>query len=78
MGRGSRVGLAVIALPRSMAIAYSLSSADKTPLFSITWKGITVEKVQTPVSSLRRDLGFSRRPTQSRSLLLKSTSPFAF
>jgi len=55
MERGSRVGMVVMALPRSTTVAYPLSSADKSLLFSITWKDITVKNVRTPVSSLRRD-----------------------
>ena len=51
MGRGSRVSLAVKESPKSMTLGYLLNISDKIPLFSITWKDITLKKVQLPVSS---------------------------
>ena len=50
MERGSRVGLGVRALPRSTTITCLLNTADETPLLSVTWKGITLKNVKTPVS----------------------------
>ena len=50
MERGSRVSLAVKEPPKSMTLGYLLNISDKIPLFSITWKDITLKKVQLPVS----------------------------
>ena len=47
---GSRVGLAVKDSPKGTINGRPLNVSDKTPFFSVTWKDITLKKVQLPVS----------------------------
>ena len=54
MERGSRAGPGVRVLPRSTIIICLLSTANKIPLLSVTWKGIMLKNVETPVSSPHR------------------------